>query len=158
MEDAFVQFATTGKLSFRSLIDAMLADLARLSIRILMSEMLKRVFGAMLNAGMFGGGGDGFIVPGNAGYAAGGNVMGGRPIWVGENGKELFVPPNNGKIIPNHEISEGGMVQPVNITYHIGSIGSNVSRQDIAVALDQTRQTTIAQIREMNRRNATVIR
>lgn len=38
------------------------------------------------------------------GFAGGGDVMGGRPILVGERGPEIFTPPSSGRIIPN-----GGM-------------------------------------------------
>jgi hypothetical protein len=34
-------------------------------------------------------------------FAAGGSVMAGRPILVGEKGPELFVPGSNGSIVPN---------------------------------------------------------
>ena len=39
------------------------------------------------------------------GLAAGGSVMGGRPIIVGERGPELFVPGSNGNVVPNNAMS-----------------------------------------------------
>ncbi|RZS80656.1 phage tail tape measure protein [Pigmentiphaga kullae] len=52
LEDVFVKFATTGKLSFTNLVNSMLADLARLAAR-------SAITGPLLNAlgGLFGGGG-----------------------------------------------------------------------------------------------------
>jgi len=48
-----------------------------------------------------------FINEGNLeGRASGGIVVKGRPYIVGELGKEIFVPDENGKIIPNNMITE----------------------------------------------------
>lgn len=49
------------------------------------------------------------------GRANGGSVMAGTPYIVGERGQELFVPSANGTIIPNHEMSQGGMNIIVNV-------------------------------------------
>ena len=49
------------------------------------------------------------------GRANGGSVMAGTPYIVGERGQELFVPNNNGTIIPNHDLSQGGMNIIVNV-------------------------------------------
>tara|TARA_R100000353_G_scaffold58238_3_gene45987 strand:+ start:6063 stop:8615 length:2553 start_codon:yes stop_codon:yes gene_type:complete len=43
-------------------------------------------------------------------FADGGSVRGGRTILVGEKGPELFTPPSNGTIIPNHELGGGQTV------------------------------------------------
>jgi tape measure domain-containing protein len=42
--------------------------------------------------------------------ANGGNVFGGSPSIVGERGPELFVPGQDGRIIPNHQMGGGGDV------------------------------------------------
>lgn len=39
--------------------------------------------------------------------AMGGPVVAGRPYIVGEQGTELFVPSENGRIVPNHELGAG---------------------------------------------------
>jgi hypothetical protein len=52
---------------------------------------------------------------GLSGRANGGSVMAGTPYIVGERGQEMFVPNSNGKIIPNHELSQGGMNIIVNV-------------------------------------------
>ena len=52
---------------------------------------------------------------GFTGRANGGSVMAGTPYIVGERGQELFVPNNNGTIIPNHDLSQGGMNIIVNV-------------------------------------------
>ncbi len=42
--------------------------------------------------------------------ANGGNVFGGSPSIVGERGPELFVPSQDGQIVPNHRMGGGGDV------------------------------------------------
>ena len=44
------------------------------------------------------------------GFANGGNVFGSEPAIVGERGPELFVPGQDGRIVPNHEMGGGGDV------------------------------------------------
>lgn len=41
---------------------------------------------------------------GIGGRASGGSVTGGKTVLVGERGPELFTPPSNGYITPNHEL------------------------------------------------------
>lgn len=57
LEDALVQFVTTGKLDFKQLINAMLADLARLVIRMLIIQPLMGFFGGFFGGFGFSGGG-----------------------------------------------------------------------------------------------------
>ena len=60
--------------------------------------------------GGVGGGGAGFSGVGNATprqFANGGNVFGGTPAIVGERGPELFVPGQDGQIVPNHRMGGG---------------------------------------------------
>jgi hypothetical protein len=45
--------------------------------------------------------------------AAGGNVRAGQPYMVGEAGHEMFVPSQNGNIVPNNQLGGG---QNINIT------------------------------------------
>jgi hypothetical protein len=40
----------------------------------------------------------------------GGPVFAGQPVMVGETGKEMFVPQQNGQIIPNREIGQGTVI------------------------------------------------
>jgi hypothetical protein len=59
--------------------------------------------------------------------AAGGTVTGNRPYLVGEKGAELFVPTNNGAIIPNNRLGSNGQTVNINVTGAIDPIG--VARQ-----------------------------
>ena len=116
LEDAFVNFVQTGKLSFKSLANSILADLARIAFK-------KAVLGM---AGLFG-------------FAAGGSVMGGTPIIVGERGPELFVPSSAGKIVPNNVLNGSAAGQgPVNgggqtmVTYNIQAVDAASFRSMVA--------------------------
>lgn len=64
-----------------------------------------------------GGGAGGFLqfVGGlfGGGFAAGGQVSGGRPILVGERGPEIFTPPGAGAITPNVNIDQAAQAPPV---------------------------------------------
>lgn len=86
LEDALTDFVTTGKLSFSGLINSMIADIARLTIRQAITGPLAKILGA----------GIGNIFSGKAG---GGAVQPGVPIEVGERGKELFIPNTTGRIV-----------------------------------------------------------
>jgi tape measure domain-containing protein len=76
LEDALVGFVTTGKLDFKSLINSIIADLARMVIRMLIIKPLMGFFGGIFG---FSGGGivpgfkNGGVIPG---YAPGGIVTG----------------------------------------------------------------------------------
>jgi len=67
-------------------------------------------------SGRWGGGG-------YPGRAAGGPVSAGRPYMVGEQGPELFVPSQSGRIAAN-----GGGVTVVN-TFHVNGTAQDVARQ-----------------------------
>jgi len=115
MEDAFVRFAQTGKLSFKDLANSILADLARIAFK-------KAVVGM---ASLFG-------------FAAGGQVMADTPIIVGERGPELFVPRSAGAIVPNNALggmagrsNEGGGSQTT-VNYNISAVDAASFRSLVA--------------------------
>ena len=64
-----------------------------------------------------GGGAGGFLqfVGGlfGGGFAAGGQVSGGRSILVGERGPEIFTPPGAGAISPNININQAAQASPM---------------------------------------------
>jgi lambda family phage tail tape measure protein len=90
MEDAFVQFVQTGKLSFKSLANSIIADLIRIAVRRAIVAAIGGPLGSLF------------------GMANGGPVMGATPIIVGERGPELFVPQTAGKIISNSALKGSG--------------------------------------------------
>ena len=95
LEDAFVNFAKTGKLSFTDLANSILEDFIRMEVRMMTSQ----IFG-MFVKGTFGTGSVsiGDLIPTKA---AGGFIGAGQPTLVGENGPEIFTPPTGGQVTPN---------------------------------------------------------
>lgn len=106
--DALTRFATTGRFEMKSF----LADLATDIARFYMQKAVANLIGAF--AGSFNSGsGTGLYEGGYASmynfnlggaHAYGGDVYGGRPVLVGENGPEVYTPPTDGTIIPNHQL------------------------------------------------------
>lgn len=76
------------------------------------------------------------------GEAEGGPVQAGRPYIVGEEGRELFVPRTDGRIIPNDELvqmggtSVSGGLAPVNLAVYLDSeqIAARVERRQYFAA------------------------
>jgi lambda family phage tail tape measure protein len=135
-EDALVNFAMTGKLSFGDLARSIVADLARIQAKNLIASLtgangsgggagifgsLASLFGAAAGGSAGGaasqastlaawdtsaGGGLGLKLAGRR--AAGGPVSGGSSYLVGEKGPEIFTASTSGAIIPNHMLGGGG--------------------------------------------------
>lgn len=69
------------------------------------------------------------------GRAAGGPVGANQAYLVGEKGPELFVPSNNGRIIPNNQTPSGGQTI-VNVTANIGVYaGTEIEKRKLAKEL-----------------------
>lgn len=89
--------------AFRDVSNQIISDLVRIAVR-------KAIIEPLLGS-LFGGGGAnlGSLLPGRA---SGGNVVKGKPYMTGENGRELFVPGQSGKIYStgalNAAASRGG--------------------------------------------------
>ncbi len=83
--------ALTGKISFKNMVNSIVADLARLSFQKFFTSPLT----GLLNN----------IVGGRAG---GGPVISNQAFLVGERGPELFVPSSAGRVVANRDLSSGG--------------------------------------------------
>ena len=108
-EDAIVGLVQTGKISFKSLADSIVADLIRIGIQKTILAAIESTAGA---AGG-GGGGVGFAVAlaslFGGGRATGGAVNPGsfyqvgefdRPELIKQNGKQYMIPGDNGNVVP----------------------------------------------------------
>lgn len=113
-EDAFVQFVTTGKLSFSSLATSILADLARIEIRKAEAGLISMAASAL--GDYFGPSTIGTV---GAGHAGGGPVSPGGLYPVNELGPELLssggrdylmMGNQGGTITPNNKL--GAMIHP----------------------------------------------
>jgi phage-related minor tail protein len=119
IEDAFVNFAKTGKLSVKDLFKSIVETILRSQVQ----QLLARTF-----AGVGGGGGGSFL--GNlfsafvGGRSAGGPVQAGRAYRVGESGPETFVPTGGGTIVPG-----GGATM---VTYNINAVDASSFRSLVA--------------------------
>jgi hypothetical protein len=68
--------------------------------------------------------------------ATGGMVNAGQPYVVGERGKELFVPNQSGKIVPNNKLSQNNSNTTVNISLNVGVYaGTEVEKRRVAKEL-----------------------
>ena len=127
-EDAIVNFVKTGKLSFKDLINSLIAEFARLQAQKLFLNLFgdsKGNGGTLMNLFTWG--------KSLFGMANGGQVQSGHPYMVGERGPELFVPFNNGRIVANNQLG-GQVTQPViqNVNYTIQAVDASSFRQLVA--------------------------
>jgi lambda family phage tail tape measure protein len=125
-EDAFATFVTTGKLSFRSLANSILADLARIEARQAIAGLISAAAGSNWVGNLFN------VGPSTIGdlsgaRANGGPVSSGLSYLVGEKGPEVFTPNSNGTIIPNHEIGGGGITVNTNVNVQSGGATSQTT-------------------------------
>lgn len=128
IEDAFVNFAKTGKLSFRDLINSMVEQILRSQIQNLIATIFTPLtggggtFGTILKS-IFGGG-----------RANGGPVDNNKSYLIGEKGPELFVPKTAGTVVPNDMLGGGGGKQVINnyITNNISALDSKSVAQVFA--------------------------
>ena len=142
MENAFVSFVQTGKLSFKDLANSLIADFARIQA--------KKAIAGLFGGGAGGGGLLGSLFGGF--FAAGGEPPMGKISVVGENGPELFVPKTPGTIIPNGGGLAGGQQQTIQqITYNIqatdaASFKSQLARDPsfVHAVVEQGRRSTPA--------------
>ncbi|WP_295986472.1 phage tail tape measure protein [uncultured Variovorax sp.] len=147
MEDSLVEFAKTGKLDFKSLIDSILADIARLVVRTQITGPLAKMVGDALGGGSdplerllssnnafgtAGAGGSSWVGELFSGigkifggfFADGGSPPVGKVSIVGERGPEMFVPNTAGKVIPNHLLGGGGPPVSVVINNTVGDVAT----------------------------------
>lgn len=128
MSSAIDNFVETGKFKFGDFARSIIADIAKIALKAAATKILGGIFG-----GLFG-----LKIPG---FAAGGPVKADRPILVGENGPELFVPGSNGSIMTNAALNKNagqqGQAQPViNNTYITNNINALDSRSVAQVFME----------------------
>ena len=121
IEDAFVRFVETGKLSFKGLANAVIADLIRIQVRQQivgpLGSLLGGMFGTTYSQLTTGSGVANQFNPSVDYRAMGGPVTSGQSYIVGEQGPELFVPSNSGTIVPNGQGGSSVIVQQtINVT------------------------------------------
>lgn len=142
MTNAFVEFAATGKLSFKDFADSLIRDLARIAYQKAIAGLFDYALGALMpsavgaGSGYLGGngaGGYGMQLQGAPGRAGGGSTSGGSIYEVAEGGRpELFqsggrtyllsgqdghvTPASRGNAAANASASAGDIEVQINIT------------------------------------------
>jgi len=97
---------------FKETVKQVIAEAIRLTI---VRALINSIFGAFGFDVTFGASSD---IASVKKRASGGPVMNNKPYIVGENGPELFVPNNNGSIIPNNRMGGGS----TSVTYNIQAV------------------------------------
>lgn len=112
--------AKSFKDAFKDMARSIINDLIRMAVQYYITQQL---FGALTNFISSLGTGPAASTGGSTGSsslaraAVGGPASMGRPMLVGENGPELFVPSAGGQVVPNGRMGGGGSVnQTINIT------------------------------------------
>jgi lambda family phage tail tape measure protein len=155
-EDALVSFVTTGKLNFKSLVNSIIADLARMAIRNALSSAFgSGASGASILSSVVG------AFTGTR--AAGGRVSPYATYRVNEQGIETLQMGSQGGYILNagqtqqaaKQGVDGGKSVVVNFTQS-NNIGSNVSRSEISQALAQAKEQGKAELLDMLQRRGVV--
>lgn len=162
IEDAFVDLATKGKADFRGLVDSIVADIIRMTVRAQIAGILKAGgadsasgfdFGSLIGlaASFFGGGSSG-IVAGDSAYSAtsaaimgrralGGPVSRGGLYQVNENGagellnvrgKQYLIPGADGSVKPS--AGSGGKSVSNTFNFVLQQPANKATQEQIAAA------------------------
>lgn len=128
-EDAFVSFVQTGKVDFSSLINSMIADLARAQFRQLTSSLFGGFNFGNIFGSIFGGGTANVPLPPIRPFAMGTDYAPGGLSLVGENGPELLRLPRGSSVTPNHKLGGmGGTTINQNFTFTGGVTEKDLAR------------------------------
>lgn len=127
LESAFSQWITGTQFQWKSFIQSLEQDLARLAFKKGVESLLtgsSASGGGLMGwiSGLLGGGIDASGIPRRAG---GGDVTGGQPYIVGEKRPELFVPRSSGTIIPDISRMGGRASGPTSINMTVDLKGAN---------------------------------
>lgn len=127
MEDLIINFAKTGKLEWKGLVNSIIEQLLRQELQ----ANFARLFGGGSGAGSGGGGLFGAIGSGISKFAGmfaqGGNIPAGQFGIAGEAGAEIITGPAT--VTPMANLSGGGAT---NITYNISAVDARSFQQLVA--------------------------
>lgn len=160
LTDVFTNFITTGKLSFSSLVDSILKDLARITVERSITGPLSTALGSVFSAGGFGGSlagafgfanggimGSGGSLPLNA-YAGGGVANSPQLAVFGEGRlNEAYVPLPDGRSIPVNLKGAGGGATTVNVVVNMAGNNSTDSTQGMDAKGQQLGRTIAAAVK-----------
>lgn len=154
MEDAIVKFAQTGKLSFKSMADSIIADMIRIAARQAITGPLASLAGAGISAltGSLGtSSGSDYTLSTGTKYsssmpsyslrAAGGPVTAGESYIVGEKRPELFTPGASGFITPYVPAATGG--NQISISIPMSVTGSKQLASDLRAEMESAAERVL---------------
>jgi hypothetical protein len=125
MEDAIVEFAKTGKLSFSSMLNTIAEDILRSQIRQLFAQMFSGPTGGAGGASLFG------SVGKMLGFADGGTIPTNAPVLVGERGPEIISGAQGMTVTPNNQLNNASPTTH-NVTYNINAVDARSFQQMVA--------------------------
>jgi methyl-accepting chemotaxis protein len=147
-----MQGTMSAKDAFKSMAQSIISDLMRMAIQ---QQITGRIAGFL--GGLGGGGGGGYSTVGAGantyiprGLASGGSVTKNTPYMVGERGRELFVPNQSGRIVPNNQIGGGGVT--VNQTINLTTGVSQTVRAEVTNMLPQIKEAAKGAVLDARRR------
>lgn len=154
LETALDNFVQTGKLKFGDLAKSIISDLIKIQLKAQAMAIFEQSGIGKFFSGLFGGGGGSGMFTGSTGAvggsihigarAGGGDVAGGAPYLVGEQGPELMIPKTSGTVIPNNRLSSmGGGPQVVYNGPYIASM-SAIDTQSATQFLSRNKQAVFA--------------
>ena len=120
LEDAFVNFAKTGKLSFRDMLNSIAEDLLRSNIKQLLAKTFS--FSSSGSGGLFS------SIGKLLGFADGGIIPTNGPVLVGERGPELLFGAGGSRVIPNNQLGGGS----TSVVYNISAVDAASFQQLVA--------------------------
>jgi hypothetical protein len=112
---SFADILIDGESTFNELPRIVARALAEIAVKMaIINPLINGLFGLSGASALPAFFGSGAAIPATAG---GGFGEAGKPMWVGERGKEMFVPDEPGMIVPNHRLGElgGGSSSVINI-------------------------------------------
>ena len=140
LESAFDKWISGTKVSFKDLVNSMIADLARMQLR--------KGLDTLMGTGSAGGGMAGFFANLFGGARAeGGPVASGKAYLVGERGPEIFVPSNSGSVVANSAAQRMGGGSNVNVNVYAPK-GMEVETRERTVGGIRTVDVMIAEVKK----------
>jgi hypothetical protein len=109
-EDSIIDGLKNGKFAFKDFADYVIEQILRIAIQ---QAIIKPITGKI--EGFLGG-----IF--SEKKALGGFVKAGNPYMVGESGRELFVPSQNGQIVSNQDLKQTGQTTAPTVNFNISTV------------------------------------
>ncbi len=125
--DLTMQFLEKGKASFKDFATSIVRELIRIAVQKLVIDKMFASFGASISkardTAIFNRmtDGDTLFDMDYGRRALGGAVNAGRPYMVGESGRELFIPNQNGQVISNQDLKQTTQTAPV-VNFNISTV------------------------------------